>query len=292
MSKSYALFLGCYIPAVQPYIESSLRKVAQPLGMKLVDIEGASCCPAPDVVRLTDQNAWLHISARNLALAEALANDVLVLCNGCWESLYDTRELLLNDSNLMAKVNEDLATIGKQFAGKARVRHIIEVLAEDIGIKKIKKAVKHPLRGLRVGIHYGCKLYKSEEEKLVSYFDEILQTLGLDIVDYGGEKVCCGYPLSLYSFDRAIDERTRWKFEQLKEAKVDAIVTSCPGCYDTLEKSQFILRRKKEKYDIPMFHLIELIALALGFNPKEIGIDRHRIRSNEIVNKLGLEVSA
>jgi heterodisulfide reductase subunit B len=289
MTKSYALFLGCYIPSMQPFAEASLRRIAPSLKMKLIDMEGATCCPVPEIVRLADHDAWLYVSARNLALAESLGKDILAVCNGCWETLSEAREVLVNDSQLMSDVNSHLRLLDKTFEGKVKVKHFLEVMVEDIGLDSLKAAVKQPLSKLNVAVQYGCKLYKSPESKFVSYFDKIIEALGVKAIDYGAEKICCGFPLSLYSLDEAMEERAKFKLDKMQAAKADCMVTACPGCFDVLEKAQLLLRRQGLQYDIPMLSLTELIALSFGFKPHEIGVDKHRVKTNTLVSKLGLE---
>ncbi|MFX1476066.1 MAG: heterodisulfide reductase-related iron-sulfur binding cluster, partial [Promethearchaeota archaeon] len=111
MAKSYALFLGCFIPAVQPFAEVSLRKIAPKLKIKLEDIEGATCCPVPEIIRLSDYPAWCSIAARNLSLAEDMNQDTMVVCTGCWETLTEAHEALLHDSELLAEVNSKLSVV-------------------------------------------------------------------------------------------------------------------------------------------------------------------------------------
>jgi heterodisulfide reductase subunit B len=138
-------------------------------------------------------------------------------------------------------------------------------------------------------VQYGCKLYKSPDSKFVSYFDEIIDTLGVNAIEYGAEKLCCGFPLSLYSLDQAMEERAKFKLDKMHEAKVDCIVTACPGCFDVLEKAQLLLKRHGLQYQIPMLSLTELMALSLGFKPQEIGVDTHRVKTKSLIAKLGME---
>ena len=286
MRTSYALFLGCYIPVNQPFVEASFRKIATKLGIDLVEMEGATCCPVPDIIRLSDYNSWISIAARNLSIAESLEKDIITLCTGCWESLFEAREELVSDKDLAKKVNFQLSAINKSFTGKTQVKYYLEVLVEELGIEKLKKNIKRSLSEVKVAVHYGCKLYKSENEKLVKYFDECIEALDLKVADYGIERVCCGYPLSLYSLDKAIEERTKWKLDRIKESGAECIVVTCPACYDQFERGQFLLRRKKLRYDIPILHLTELIALSFGYSPEELGLDQHRISCKGIIEKI------
>jgi len=286
MSKSYALFLGCYIPALQPFAEVSLRHIAPPLKLDLKDMEGATCCPVPEIVRLADHDAWLYVSARNLALAESLGYDIMAVCNGCWETLHDTRTALMNDATKLKEVNSKLKLLGRKYAGKSEVKHFLEVIVEDVGIDRLKTVVKRRFPKITVGVQYGCKLFKSPDEKLVSYFDSIIQALGVKVANYGAERLCCGFPLSLYSLDDATEERSKFKLEQMQAANVDCMVTACPGCYDVLEKAQLLLKRQNIRFKIPMLNLTELMALSLGFSPQEIGLDKHRIKTDALIAKI------
>ncbi|MFX1404355.1 MAG: CoB--CoM heterodisulfide reductase iron-sulfur subunit B family protein, partial [Promethearchaeota archaeon] len=282
MIRNYALFLGCYIPSMQPFAEASLRRIAPLLKIKLIDMEGATCCPVPEIVRLADHDTWLYVSARNLALAECLGEDILALCNGCWETLYEVREAIANDPELLMEVNSHLSLIDKSVEGKVKVKHFLEVIVEDVGLQLLKASIKKPLSKLKVGIQYGCKLYKSPASKFISYFDDIIETLGVKVIEYGAEKLCCGFPLSLYSMDEAMEERAKFKLAKMQEAKVDCMVTVCPGCFDVLEKAQLLLKRQGLHYDIPMLTLTELMALSLGFRPQEIGVDKHRVKTDAL----------
>ena len=282
----YSLFLGCYIPSMQPFAEAALRKISPDLNIELLDIVGATCCPVPEIVRLVDDEAWITIAARNLALADSMSHDILVLCNGCWETLYEAREKLLHDVELRNKVNSNLKLLGKKFTGKAEVKHYTQVLVEDVGLDALRRNIKVDLKNLKVAVHPGCKLYKSDGEKLAKYLRDIVEALGVQVVEYGIERVCCGYPLMLASVDKAIHERTKWKLDAIKDANADMIVVACPACYDQLEKAQLALRDEGLEYNLPVLHLTELIALAFGYKAGEIGLDLHGISCMPVIEKL------
>lgn len=286
MMISYSLFLGCYIPAMQPFAEAALRKIAQKLNVNFIDIVGATCCPVPEISRLIDYETWLIIAARNLALAEESKADILTLCNGCWETLTEAREELLREPKLRIRVNQYLKSLNKQFTGSIRVKHFVQVLMEDIGLNKIKENIKVDLSKLKVAIHPGCKLYKSEDEKLVEYLIEIVKTIGVEAVDYEIERVCCGYPLTLASVERAINERSKWKLDAIKKSEADCILVVCPACYDQFEKAQLTLGDEGLEYNLPVLHLSELLALSFGFKPEEIGLNQHGISCEGIIKKL------
>lgn len=286
---TYSLFLGCYIPAMQPFAEAALRRIAPKLDLKLIDITGATCCPVPEITRLIDHDMWLIVAVRNLSLAEAIGKDIITLCNGCWETLSEARDEFLKEERLRNKVNKQLKTLNKQFKGKIKVKHFVESLFEDIGLEKIKENVKVDLSNLKVAIHPGCKLYKSEDEKFVEYLREIVKATNANVIEYEIERICCGYPLMLASVEKAINERSKWKLDAIKSGGADCIVVVCPACYDQFEKAQLTLKDEGLEYNLPVLHLSELLALAFGIKPEEFGLDQHGISCENIKKKLGVK---
>ena len=79
----FALFLGCVIPNRYSFIESATKSVFEKLNIELIEMDGASCCPATGVFRGFDIDTWLVIGARNITIAEELGLDIALMCNGC-----------------------------------------------------------------------------------------------------------------------------------------------------------------------------------------------------------------
>ena len=127
----YAFFLGCIAPLRYPGIEKSTRDVCAALGVELVDLQDASCCPAPGVIRAFSKKTWLAAAARNLALAEKEGLPILTICNGCYGSLFDAAHELAHDEKLLAEVNEVLKEIGMEYKGTTKVYHFAEVLGRS-----------------------------------------------------------------------------------------------------------------------------------------------------------------
>jgi len=115
--KKYAFFLGCIAPLRYPGIEKSTREVFKALGVELVDLKGASCCPAPGVIKSFSKATWLAAAARNLALAEKEGLDIVTICNGCYGSLFDAAHELHENEKILEDVNKILAEIGLKYSG-------------------------------------------------------------------------------------------------------------------------------------------------------------------------------
>lgn len=287
----YAFFLGCQIPMRLPNIEVATRKVFEKLGVEAVDLLGYSCCPEPVISRLVDEEAALVISARNLTLAEELGLDMMTLCNGCYETLAEANEVLKHDAEKRNRVNEILRKYGREYKGKIDVKHVIEVLYEDIGIAKIRSLVVKPL-GIKVALHYGCHLHReykgADIMRKPNMMREIAAQTGVRIVDYGLERMCCGYPSMQADEDFSLKERLARKLSRITSAGADAVVTACPACMIQFEFGQVMLRPRGIHFNVPCMNLMELLALSFGVPSRELLLDFHRSPVPQLVSRLGV----
>ena len=291
----YALFLGCIIPNRYPGIELAIKNVAQIMDFGLKDMPGASCCPAPGVFKSFDQSTWLALAARNLVIAEALGADIMTLCNGCYSTLKETNKILKGDSGKRSEVNEILKPFDKEFKGTINVKHMLEVFYKDIGTEKIKDMVKKPL-SLKVAVHYGCHIVKPTKERediksaeRPTFFDELIEILGAKSVPYKDKMTCCGAGGGVRTayLDIALD-MTREKLENAKQADADCMVTPCAFCHLQLDRGQIEIRDKMGiTFNMPILHYAQLLGLALGLKPEELGLFNNAISVEPVLAKLG-----
>jgi len=283
----YAFFLGCLIPARELNYEVSVRKALPTLGVNLVEMKGANCC-APFSIQSLDYASWMALAARNLCIAEEMGLDILTLCNDCYESLLMVNTLLKEKKDLREKVNETLSKVGKEFKGKTDVKHLVDVLYDDVGIKKVKDAIKAPFDGLRVGAQPGCHLTKPKRihfEIIRGYraLDQLVEATGAESVQFERKEMCCGGPLRDIDDDLA-RQVSRQKLINLKNADVQAIVTICPFCYLQLDTGQLEVKRHfNEEYNLPVIHFIELLKMAMGMKLEDWEIKSHRIPIDNII---------
>ena len=283
----YAFFLGCLIPARELNYEVAVRKVLPAFGVNLVEMKGANCC-APFSIQSLDYASWMALAARNLAIAEEMGLDILTLCNDCYESLLMVNTLLKEKKDLRDKVNETLSKVGKEFKGKIDVKHFVDVLHDDVGMKKIKEAIKKPFDGLRVGAQPGCHLTKPKRihfEMIRGYkaLDELVEATGAESVQFERREMCCGGPLRDIDDDLA-RKVSRQKLITLKNADVQSIVTLCPFCYLQLDTGQLEVKRHfNEDYNLPVLHYIELLKMAMGMKLEDWEIKSHRIPIDNVI---------
>ncbi len=288
---SYALFLGCTIPARQPNYELSARKALAKLGIELVDLANMTCC-CPPPIQSIDLETSLAVAAYNICLAEEADLNTVTLCSGCFESLAMTNAMLKNDEQLKAKINRILSQVGKEFLGSKEVKHFLQVLMDDVGLKRLKQSVSKPLSNLKVAPFYGChalrpsELLKLDDPERPSILENLIETLGAEIVEYRNKLKCCGGLLRGISDDLTLN-LAREKLANTTKAGADCIVTLCPFCFVALDIGQMQIKAKlQETYDMPVLHYSELLALALGIDPKELALQTHKIKTDKILNKI------
>lgn len=287
----YALFLGCFIPAREPSYELAVRQVMKTFDVNLFDLTEATCC-APIPIESLDHLTSTVIAAYNICLAEEANLDLMPICNGCFQVLSKTNALLKSSKELKEKTNEILGTVGKEYKGTVEVKDYLQVLCDDVGYDKIKNSIVKPLKGLKVAVFYGCHLLKPssilniddpEDPRLI---DELVELTGAVSVPYMYKTKCCGSPLKGVS-DEIANRLGRDKLFYANQAQADCFVTVCPSCFLQLDIGQLVIRRKfNESYDLPVFHYPELLALAMGTDPKEMGLNTHRIRTDNIIKRI------
>lgn len=292
--KELSLFTGCLIPNRYPGIEKATILVLEKLGIKFSELKEAACCPAPGLYRSFDKITWLTLAARNLVLAEEKGTDILTICNGCFSSLMDANSFLKNDTGIRNEVNSHLRKIGRAYRGTIEVRHIIEFLHTDVGEKKLSDAVEKPLE-IKAAVHYGCHLLKpTRERKLGSaecpvFFDELVKATGATSVLYEGKTSCCGAGGGVRSamLETSL-KMTEYKLDRMIKAEVDCIIDACPFCHLQYDAGQAELEKAGKKYNLPVLHYSQLLGLALGFTPEDVGLHLNEIISHKFEEKIAL----
>ncbi|OLS14156.1 MAG: heterodisulfide reductase, B/C subunit [Promethearchaeota archaeon CR_4] len=291
-NNSLDLFLGCMIQYRLPLIEKGIRSVLAKLDVPFEDIPQYSCCPEPNGIK--NSNYYLHAltASRNLALSEKRNHNILAACNGCFETLKGVRSEVGIDPVLQQKINADLERIGLRFTGKTDVFHIVEYFARKVGTGTIRDQVVNPLRDLRVAVHYGCHFLRPSHRIQTDnpldphIFDELVEALGSLSVPYDDKMLCCGGSLDRAGNATAGLDIVKTKLEKMKQAGVDCIVTCCPQCFLQFDVGQDSLKKVDMEFNLPVFYFTELLGIALGLSPEELGLEEHRIPVESVFEKL------
>lgn len=274
---AYVYFPGCNIPYRERGYEISARWIAARLGVELIDMD-FNCCGLN--TENIDMEASLIYAARNLALAEEIGKDLIVLCNGCYKTLCIANEALKRDGGLRGKVNISLSKIGKKFTGKIRVIHFVDLISN--GIKE--EHITHPIP-IKVATHAGCHALRPEyvsfgaAEKL----DALVSLAGAESVDYLDKNNCCGGPLLAVSEEIA-SNIGRSKILQMKEGGAKLAITQCPFCQLMLDTMQIKMEESfGEKYNLPSLYVTQFLALAMGADRKKAGMGENKIDATKVL---------
>ncbi len=290
----YGLFLGCVAPNRYPMIELSIRSVFEHLGVTLVDLPGASCCPAPGVFRAFHIPTWLVIAARNITIAEELGLEHLLTgCNGCFGTLRDAWVELKHDTELKKKINEHLKKIGREFKGTCEPKHIIQALILDIGMNFLRDFVKLKFSNLKVAVHYGCHLVKPSDKRpwpeenveVPTFVDELVELTGAKSIDYKDKYMCCGAGGALRTAIKEVSlDFTREKLTNIREAGADIIIDCCPFCHLQLDLGQVEINNIYkdmigQPFKIPIIYITQLLGLSFGIDPQKLGlVKNHQLK--------------
>ncbi len=290
-TKKAAFFLGCTIPVRAQNFEMSTRRVAEALGIELVDLPAAGCCGYP--LKSVDLAQARLVAAAALADAEAAGADLITICTACTGVLTETARELAHDEALRAEVNAGLARVGKRVEGKIRVRHFARFLLEEIGEDAIRAKITTELAGLKFAAHYGCHYLKPSEvyegfdsAENPTSLDRLIELTGAEAVRYRGKKTCCGGACL------AVDEGlalaiSKEKLDTIKARGADGIVLICPFCsimYDSSQKK--IEALAAAPYALPVLYYPQLLGLAFGMDPKSLGFAMNRVKANDLLARI------
>ncbi|HYB77324.1 MAG TPA: CoB--CoM heterodisulfide reductase iron-sulfur subunit B family protein [Thermoplasmata archaeon] len=285
-----AYYPGCLAQESAKELDMATRWVCRTLGIELVEFPNFSCCGS-GFIDEANEVLNIAINARNLAIAEKAGLDMLTICSTC-QGMLNLARIRMQDPAVKSRVDAALKPLGIEYKGTVRVRHLLQVLTEDIGLDAVKAKVRRPLQGMKVGAFYGCHLLRpademqSESGEEPRSFENLLAAVGATPVDYRGRVMCCGFPILFVKPGTANAIAGR----QILDAKAhgaDAMATPCPLCHTSLDAYQNKASKAVDApLDMPVFHLPQVIALAFGATPEEIGLSRHLVRTDAALAKV------
>jgi succinate dehydrogenase / fumarate reductase, cytochrome b subunit len=298
MTLRYAYFPGCVAQGACRELYLSTQALTTALGIELVELKKASCCGS-GTFKEDSQLLEDTVNARNIALAESLNLPLLTHCSTCQGVIGHVDDRLKsaqqNDPEYLAQVNGLLKQEGcSPYKGSTEVKHLLWALVGDYGLEALQQKVTRKLSGLKCASFYGCYLLRSQQS--LPYDDphspesmeNVFRAIGATPVYYRGRTQCCGWPLSSYATEQSF-KMAGGHIQEAIAAGADCIVTPCPLCHLNLDSRQpEVAQVVNEKLGLPVLHLPQLVALALGVSPKELGLDRHVVSTRSVLEKLGV----
>ncbi len=290
--KEYSFYPGCSSQklASGSNYQTAVDSMCDVLDIKLNTIPDWNCCAASIGYAEGGELPRLALSARNLALSEQAnpGQDVVATCAACWLATRETKERLHHSDSLMKETNEALAAAGLKVKADQNVRHMVEVLVEDIGYEEMGKHVKKPLEGIKIAGYVGCQTNRpfgisGESFENPKYLDKLVETMGAQPVDNYDKKVsCCGGALA-FSEPEKSQALIKDIIEAAYDGGADMIVTPCPVCQMNVEIYQNDINAKyKTKFKIPVVYYSTLMSVAYGKNAKQAGLDGLVIQAKQL----------
>jgi heterodisulfide reductase subunit B len=274
---------GCTLKGTAVEYDKSVTKIAPLLGVDLVEVPDWNCCGASSAHAI-NRKLSLALAARVLAIAEQEGMDrVLVPCAACYNRLVKTQVEAAENETLRQEIS---TIIEMPFSAKTKPVGILEFFSE-MGSEKIKSLVKKPLEELKVACYYGClllrppKLIKFDDCEEPQVMDDVVKAIGAEPVEWAFKTECCGAGFSLSKKEVVLD-LTEKILRNAKLEGADVITVGCPLCHANLDFRQVDILKKNKDINIPVLYITELVGIALGLTPKEVGLQSHFIDTSAI----------
>jgi succinate dehydrogenase / fumarate reductase cytochrome b subunit len=289
-----AYWPGCVSRGFTPELHGSMAKVAPLLDIELIELDRAACCGA-GVIAEHNQELADTLNARTFALAQqemARGADLMMnICSTCQGAQSECQERLDANSTYRERVNETLGSEGLRYEKGITNKHFLWLMVEEIGLDAITAKVKRPLTDLRVGPFYGCYIVRptdrvgiDEEHPRDRYLQMLIEALGGTVVDYAGQYKCCGFPIITMNKEASLKQAGRHLGDAV-DADADCLVTPCPLCHLNLDLQQPLAERTLGRpLGMPVLHLPQLVGLAFGLSPKELGMNKHVVRPTSVID--------
>jgi heterodisulfide reductase subunit B len=298
MSK-YIFYPGCSLEGTAAPYYDSIQAIKDKIDVEIEEIKDWNCCGATEY-QAVERIAGHAVVGRNLALAQSQANgsnSLTAPCSACYLNLTKTDHYMSEDVEFSDKINDALSAGGLSYdPGSLEIRHFLDVVFNDVGLEKVKSMVSKPLTGMRVAPYYGCMITRPDinnrfdNPDYPTALEELLEALGAEVVDFPLKTHCCSGHMTQISGDTALELIRRLLDGAAKEG-ADMLVSLCPMCQMNVDAFQGEVNKKfKTDYEIPISYFTQVMGLAFGINPKELGFGREFVDTKAAISKIGTEV--
>ena len=287
-----AYWPGCVSRGFTPELHGAMAKIAPMLDLELVELDRASCCGA-GVIAEHNQELADTLNARTFALAQQVESATLMMniCSTCQGAQTECQERLDANADYREHVNRHLADDGLQYEKGLTNKNLLWLLVEDMGLDELRSRVKRPLTDLRVGPFYGCYIVRPTDRLGIDrdhprdmYLHQVIDALGGTVIEYAGQYKCCGFPIITMNKEVSLKQAGRHLGDAV-DADADCLVTPCPLCHLNLDLQQPLAERVVGRnLNMPVLHLPQLIGLALGLEPNELGMQRHVVKPATVID--------
>jgi len=284
--RYYSYYPSCCLHGGAVAYDLSTRAVAKALDVELIELDDWSCCGSTPYTGIDELGA-ICCAARNLALAEKRGLDLIACCSDCYLMLNKANLFLKDYPKLKAEVDECLAEGGLEYHGTVRVRHILDVFANDIGSDEIASRVKKNLAGLKVAPYYGCQVVRPgpsfDHPEFPQSLERLIKSLGAEPTSLPLKTRCCGGSIIIAEEDIVLGLVGKL-LDSAVSSGADCIAVVCALCQTNLDVYQSTVNKKlKTKFNIPVLFFTQLMGLALGIDSKALGLEKSIVSTKKVL---------
>jgi heterodisulfide reductase subunit B len=285
---SYVFYPGCSLDSTGRGYRASTEAVARALGLDLPELPDWTCCGST-AAHQSNPLLSLALPAKNLLAASG--KTMAVCCAACYSRLKTANHQIANAPETRGRV---AGVLGADYDGSTPVKHLLEIIRDEVGLGGIADRVRVPLTGLRVASYYGCLLVRPpdvmrfDDPENPTLLDRVVAAAGAEPVEWPHKTECCGASHSITKVE--IVERLSHDILAMASASGgDCIVTACPLCQLNLDlRQKDIEARFGDRLDLPILYFTQLIGLALGLRPDELGLDSLIVDPTPMLLKKGI----
>ena len=241
----YAFYPGCVSRGACPELYTATLAVCEILGIELdeASLEGASCTGA-GVLQEKNERLGDTLNARTFAMAEKSGLPLMTICSTCQGVMAQANERLTANADYLESINEDLREEGLEYKGTIEPKHLLWVIAEDLGIDFLKSKIVRTLDGMKLAPFYGCYIVRPSKALGLDVnpnrkqaLEEVIEAVGGEVADFPGKTLCCGFPILTINPENSLKMVSNHTLDA-KQAGADAMVTPCPLCHLNLDGYQ------------------------------------------------------
>jgi succinate dehydrogenase / fumarate reductase cytochrome b subunit len=286
-----AYWPGCVSRGFTPELHGAMAKVAPLLDLELIELDRANCCGA-GVIAEHNQELADALNARTFALAQQTDGELMMnICSTCQGAQSECQERLDANTDYREQINDDLKGEGLRYDKGLTNKNLLWLLVEDIGLDELRNRVKRPLTDLKVGPFYGCYIVRpvnrlgiDDDHPRDRYLHQLIEALGGTVIDYAGVYKCCGFPIITMNKEASLTQAGRHLGDAI-DAHADCLVVPCPLCHLNLDLQQPVAAKTVgRELGLPVLHLPQLVGLALGLEPDELGMNKHIVRPTSVID--------
>jgi heterodisulfide reductase subunit B len=284
----YAFFPGCSLESTAWDFDKSTRAICRSLGIELLEIPDWVCCGSTPA-HTSNASLAMALPVMNLQKAQAMRLEVMTACASCYARLRTANHRVRTDLEERQRVNR---IVGRPYDGSTPVRHVLDVLVNDLGIDAIRSKVQKQLHGLRIASYYGCLLSRPpdvvafDDPEHPTCMDDIVEAIGAEPVEWPFKTECCGAGLS-FTRSNVVCRLGHRLLSMVQEAGAECVTVACPLCHANLDMRQSDARKSHGALPaIPVLYVTQLLGLALGISPEDLGLNALSVNAGPLLEAI------